>query len=62
LSKEGKWWRMPARSMQFSIEVREDIDVRGFIAQCDSEALAARHLTDYLQHYFTKENRCHAAA
>ncbi len=62
LSKGDKWWRVPARWVHFSIEVREDIDIHPFVAAANSDGLAARHLTDYLQNYFTKENERHAVA
>jgi 1-acyl-sn-glycerol-3-phosphate acyltransferase len=62
LSKGEKWWRVPVRWVHFSLDVRADIDVRPFIANSNNEALAARHLTDYLQDYFAKENAPHAAA
>jgi hypothetical protein len=34
--------------------------VQPFIAGSGSELLAVRHLTDYLQDYFTKEQPSHA--
>src|SRR5918996_6185062 len=54
LSKEAQWWRLPARASYFKIEIDEDIEVQPFIAAAGSEVLAARHLTDYLQNYFTE--------
>jgi 1-acyl-sn-glycerol-3-phosphate acyltransferase len=55
LVKGEKWWRLPSCPSHFSIEVQEDIDIRPFIAEGVSHVLAARHLTDYLQDYFTRE-------
>jgi 1-acyl-sn-glycerol-3-phosphate acyltransferase len=62
LIKGEKWWRLPSSSTHFAIEVKEDIDVDPFIAAAGSEALAARHLTEYLRSYFTEENKLHAIA
>jgi 1-acyl-sn-glycerol-3-phosphate acyltransferase len=55
LVKGEKWWRLPANASHFSIEVREDINIRPFIAAARSHGLAARYLTDYLEDYFTRE-------
>lgn len=60
LGKGDKWWRVPARHVQFRIEVREDIDVARFTSDGVTEVMAVRHLTDHLQRFFTEENRVHA--
>lgn len=60
LGKGEKWWRVPARFVQFRIEVKEDIEIARFSAAASSDVMAARHLTDHLQHYFIEENRRHA--
>lgn len=60
LGKGEKWWRVPSRYAHFRIEVLDDIPIEDFIAGGASEVMAARHLTDYLQNYFTKENQRHA--
>lgn len=62
LGKGVKWWQVPPSAAHFSIEVKEDIDVHGFLAKAGSEGLAARHLTAYLQDYFRKESQGYAAA
>ena len=62
LVKGKNWWRLPDRSSWFSIDVKEDIDIRPFIAGASSEVLAARRLTAYLQRYFVKETYGRAAA
>lgn len=62
LGKGIKWWKVPPRRSHFRIEVHDDIDVQPFIARAGSEVLAARHLTDYLQNYFIKENKRDAVA
>lgn len=59
LGKGEKWWRVPHCRVQFRIEVREDIAIGDFV-DADNESLAARRLTDYLQHYFIEEVRRHA--
>jgi 1-acyl-sn-glycerol-3-phosphate acyltransferase len=62
LVKGKKWWRLPDRSSRFDVDVKEDLDIRPFIAGLDSEVLAARRLTAYLQRYFVeKTNGCAAA-
>jgi hypothetical protein len=55
LVKGEKWWRLPDCPSHFSIEVREDIHIRPFIAAARSHGLAARYLTNYLEDYFTRE-------
>jgi len=56
LSKNEKWWQVPAVVPNFTIEVCEDIDVERFIMSANTKTLAARHLTDYLQNYFMNES------
>lgn len=60
LGKGEKWWRVPSRIVRFRIEVREDIKIDRFINDGSNEVMAARHLTDYLQSYFTEEVQRHA--
>jgi 1-acyl-sn-glycerol-3-phosphate acyltransferase len=62
LAKGMRWWRLPSPASQFRIEVKVDIDIQPFLGCAGSEALAARHLTEHLQSYFTRENRRHAVA
>jgi 1-acyl-sn-glycerol-3-phosphate acyltransferase len=61
LTKGNTWWRLPSRTSQYRIDVKEDIDIRSFVTAAGSEALAARRLTRHLQYYFTKEMEAHAA-
>ena len=61
LSKEVRWWRLPAHSSYFKIDIDEDIEIRPFIEAAGSDVLAARHLTKHLQNYFTEKNHRHAA-
>lgn len=53
LSKGLGWYNIPSRRFHVSIEVLPDIQVESFCA--DTEALAARKLTDYLTHFFETE-------
>ena len=59
LVKGEKWWRLPPGPSHFIIDVREDIDIRPFIADASSNILAARRLTDHLQNYFSQEKVPH---
>ncbi|MFL6671942.1 MAG: lysophospholipid acyltransferase family protein [Massilia sp.] len=60
LGKGEKWWHVPPRQAHFRIEVKDDIDVARFTDAGASEVMAARRLTDYLQHYFMEESQRHA--
>ena len=55
LGKGEKWWRVPVRRSHFVFEVGDDIDVVQLAAQCKSEALAARRLTDHLAETLSPE-------
>jgi 1-acyl-sn-glycerol-3-phosphate acyltransferase len=57
LGKGDKWWRVPARQASFRIEVKDDIDIARFIGAGTTNVMAARHLTDHLQLFFTKESQ-----
>jgi 1-acyl-sn-glycerol-3-phosphate acyltransferase len=61
VGKGWQFWSTISRSLRYSIEVREDIDVRSFAKQAQNEILAARRLTHFLQEYFSNENRPYAA-
>ncbi len=55
LGKGQKWYLVPSRRFHVRIEVGEDIAIAPFLAQAGTpkgEALAARHVTDHLTHYF----------
>ena len=60
LAKGVKWWRLPPHPSFFNIEVKEDIDIHPLVAEAGSEVLAARHLTEHLQTFFTQECGRHA--
>jgi 1-acyl-sn-glycerol-3-phosphate acyltransferase len=60
LGKGDKWWRVPPRQASFRIEVRDDIAIERFTGPGVSDTVAARRLTEYLQHYFMEEGQQHA--
>lgn len=61
LTKGLPWWKVPPQRMQFTITVHDTISVAPFVAHADGEvAIAARRLTQHLQHYFSKETLTHA--
>jgi len=60
LGKHEKWWQIPPVRVNFRIEVQEDIKVDQFINESVSETIAARHLTTYLQTYFSERIQHHA--
>jgi 1-acyl-sn-glycerol-3-phosphate acyltransferase len=62
LVKGKTWWCLPDCSSRFSIDVKEDLDIRPVVAGSASEVLAARRLTAYLESYFAKETYGRAAA
>ncbi len=53
LSKGLEWYNIPSRRFHVNIEVLPDIPVEMF--SVDTEALAARKLTEYLTHFFETE-------
>jgi 1-acyl-sn-glycerol-3-phosphate acyltransferase len=59
LGKGEKWWRVPPRRVHFSITVQDDVAISHFTSEGASEVLAARRLTDYLQHYFAGKYQHH---
>lgn len=62
LGKGKKWWQVPLDMAHFTIEIKEDIDVRAFVAAAGNDTLAARHLTAHLQNYFRRESQSDGAA
>ena len=60
LGKGVAWWKIPAQVATFRIEVLEDIPITSFTADGVSDGLAARHLTTYLENYFTQGSQRHA--
>jgi len=62
LGKHEKWWHVPPTIAHFRIDIQPDIAVDNIVRQAGNTTLAARHLTAYLQDYFTKAYQGHAAA
>jgi 1-acyl-sn-glycerol-3-phosphate acyltransferase len=60
LGKGEKWWRVPPRQASFRIDVGDDIGIDRFTGPGVADVLAARRLTEHLQHYFMKEVPHHA--
>jgi len=60
LGKGDKWWQVPPRQASFRIEVLDDIGIERFKDSGVSEVLAARRLTEHLQHLFLEEGQQHA--
>jgi 1-acyl-sn-glycerol-3-phosphate acyltransferase len=60
LGKGDKWWHVPPRRASFRIHVMDDIGTERFLAPGVPDVVAARRLTDYLQHYFMEEDQRHA--
>ncbi len=61
LTKGMPWWKVPPRRMYFAITVHDVIPVAPFIEHAEGEvAIAARRLTQHLQHYFSTETLSHA--
>ena len=56
LGKGGKWWHVPRRRAQFSIDVGDDILVERFAPAAGNAALAARRLTEHLEELFSMEH------
>ncbi|MBK9656610.1 MAG: 1-acyl-sn-glycerol-3-phosphate acyltransferase [Rhodanobacteraceae bacterium] len=56
------WYVVPLRPMHFRIEVRDDIPIAPYTSGDEPEALAARRLTQDLNHYFLQETAAHAGA
>lgn len=55
LGKGEKWYRVPSRRFHVRIEVLPDIPVAPFLGEDAAEALAARRLTESLEHFFKTE-------
>lgn len=52
LGKGEKWYHVPAQRFHVLVEVEPDLEIAPFLVGEHNEALAARHLTDYLTQYF----------
>ena len=60
LGKGEKWWRVPPRRVLIRIDVQDDLAIGSFTGGGVSEVMAARHLTEFLQNYFTGKCQSHA--
>jgi len=60
LGKGERWWQVPPRQARFRIDVMDDIGMDSFTGTGISDVVAARRLTEHLQHYFMKEGLRHA--
>ncbi|HET9048074.1 MAG TPA: lysophospholipid acyltransferase family protein [Chiayiivirga sp.] len=52
LGKGEKWYHVPSRRFHVLVQVEPDLEIASFVDGERNEALAARHLTDYLTRYF----------
>lgn len=57
LAKGVPWWKIPPQRPHLVIEVYDDMNVAALVADCASEALAARRLSEHLIQFFTAEIR-----
>lgn len=57
LAKGVPWWKIPTKRPHLAIEVHDDVNVAALVADCPSEALAARRLSEHLIQFFTAEIR-----
>ena len=55
LTKGAKWYRVPPTRPHFVIEVKDDIDVKAYLARNRSISRAARECTSWLQGFFQRE-------
>ena len=51
LSKQHKWYHIPERKFHLTFRVLNDININSFMAT--NPSLGTRHLTDYLENFFT---------
>lgn len=55
LTKSEKWYQIPPTSFYVTLDVHEPLRVRDVVDTDAPRSVAARHLTSYLQDYFTNE-------
>ncbi len=55
LTKNSKWYQIPPRAFRYRVEVRAPLPASTFAATAGTSPIAARRLTDALEHYFTRE-------
>lgn len=58
LTKRGPWWLAPARPFTFGVDVLETLPVTtNGVAPATASPIGARHLTDTLEDFFSRELR-----
>lgn len=62
LTKHEPWYRVPPRPFHVTIAVGEPLPAARFLEGGISRAAAARHMTEYLENYFTQATAAQAAA
>jgi 1-acyl-sn-glycerol-3-phosphate acyltransferase len=60
LGKGAKWWHAPPRRVLIQIDVQADLQIDTFKGGGVSDVMATRHLTEFLQDYFSEKCRSHA--
>jgi 1-acyl-sn-glycerol-3-phosphate acyltransferase len=60
LGKGAKWWHAPSRRVLIQIDVQADLDIEPFKKDGVSDVMATRHLTEFLQNYFSEKCQRHA--
>ena len=61
LTKNEPWYRIPARPFHVVVTVGEPLPASRFLDGAHSRAAAARHMTEYLENYFTQTAAAQAA-
>ena len=59
LTKSNKWYQVPPRKFVITMQVKDVLDLDEIIENKEPASRAARHLTSFLQDYFTKEAAIH---
>ena len=54
LTKSEPWYQIPARPFHVTLTVGEPLGLSRFLQEGTNRAAAARHITEYLEDYFTK--------
>jgi 1-acyl-sn-glycerol-3-phosphate acyltransferase len=60
LGKGTKWWHVPPRRVLIEIDVQADVDIDTFTGGGVSDVMATRHVTEFLQDYFSEKCQRHA--
>jgi 1-acyl-sn-glycerol-3-phosphate acyltransferase len=54
LTKSEPWYQIPARPFHVTLTAAEPVSLTRFLPEGANRATAARHITEYLEDYFTK--------